>query len=134
MNQGGRRSRAPTSDKQSKRHLSLSFCIQFLKHRVNIVVQHVLTFIIKRKIALVSDDCSRCPIIIRSHDLHVSDIRGAMGEIISYQEMDYLFPFFLVHASCSSFGLFLAFPFCLPCDGFNHWYCIGFSSLKWAHK
>jgi len=107
-------------DKQSKRHLSLSFCIQFLKHHVSIVVQHVLTFIIERKIALVSDDCSRCPIIIRSHDLHVSNIREAMGEIISYHEMDYLFPSFLVHASCSSFGLSLAFPFCLPCDGSSH--------------
>ncbi len=114
MNQGGRRSRAPTSDKQSKRHLSLSFCIQFLKHRVNIVIQHVLTFIIKRKIALVSDDCSRCPIIIRSHDLHVSDIRGAMGEIISYQEMDYLFPFFFGSCKLFIFWPFFSLPFLSP--------------------
>jgi hypothetical protein len=31
---------------------------------------------------------------IRSHDLHVGDIRGAMGEIASYHERDYLSPFF----------------------------------------
>jgi hypothetical protein len=35
------------------------------------------------KIALVGDACSKPPIIIRFHDLHVGNIRGAMGEIIS---------------------------------------------------
>jgi hypothetical protein len=33
---------------------------------------------------LVGDVCSRPPIIIRFHDLHVSDIKGAVGEIASY--------------------------------------------------
>jgi hypothetical protein len=37
---------------------------------------------------LASDVYSRPPIIIRSHDLHVSDIRGVVGEIASYHEKD----------------------------------------------
>jgi hypothetical protein len=38
--------------------------------------QCALAFAIKRKIALVGDDaCSRPPITIKSHDLHVGDIR-----------------------------------------------------------
>jgi hypothetical protein len=37
---------------------------------------------------LVGDACSKCPIITRSYDLHVSDIRGVVGEIISYHEKD----------------------------------------------
>jgi hypothetical protein len=36
------------------------------------------------------------------------------------------FLLFLVHASYSSFGLFLAFPFCLSYDGFGHRSFIGF--------
>jgi len=43
---------------------------------------------------LAGDVCSKPPIIIRSHDLHASDIRKAMGEIVSYHERDQLFPFF----------------------------------------
>jgi hypothetical protein len=43
---------------------------------------------------LTSDVCFRPPITIRFHDLHVGNIRGAMGEISSYHERDYLFPFF----------------------------------------
>ncbi len=35
---------------------------------------------------LVGDVCSRLAIIIRSHDLHVGDIRRIMGEIASYHE------------------------------------------------
>jgi hypothetical protein len=35
---------------------------------------------------LVSDACSKPPIIIRSHNLCVGDIRGTMGDIASYQE------------------------------------------------
>jgi hypothetical protein len=49
----------------SRSHLSLSFCIQFLKQCVSIVLQHDLTFAIKRKIALASDACSRPSITIR---------------------------------------------------------------------
>jgi hypothetical protein len=39
-------------------------------------------------ITLVGDAYSRPPITIRSHDLHVGEIREAMGEIASYHEMD----------------------------------------------
>jgi hypothetical protein len=75
-------------DKQSRGHLSLSFYIQFLKQCVNIVFQHVLAFAIERKIALANDVYSRPPTIIRSHNLHVGDIKGAVGEIVSYHEKD----------------------------------------------
>jgi hypothetical protein len=37
---------------------------------------------------LRSDACSRPPTTIRSHDLHVGDIRGVEGEIASYHERD----------------------------------------------
>jgi len=37
---------------------------------------------------LVSDACFRPPIIIRSHDLHVGDIRRTMGDVVSYHEKD----------------------------------------------
>ncbi len=46
-------------------------------------------------------------------------LEGVMGEIASYHEKDYPFPF-LGFASYASFGLSLAFPFCLPCDGSGH--------------
>jgi hypothetical protein len=75
-------------DRQLKGHLSLSFCIEFLKQRVSIAFQCALTFAIKRKIELVGDAYSRPSIIIRSHDLHVGDIRGVMGEMASYHERD----------------------------------------------
>jgi len=55
---------------------------------VNIFFQHALTSIIEKKIMFVGDACSKPPIIIRSHDLCASDIRGFMGEIVSYQEKD----------------------------------------------
>jgi hypothetical protein len=42
----------------------------------------------EKKIVLVGDACSRPPITIRSHDLHVGNIRGAMGEIVSYHKKD----------------------------------------------
>ncbi len=66
----------------------MSFCIQFFRQHVSIVLQHVLTFVIKRKIVLEVDACFRPPIIIRSHDLHASNIRGDVGEIASYHEKD----------------------------------------------
>jgi hypothetical protein len=69
-------------------HLSLFFCIQFFRYRVNIVFQPALACTIKRKIALVGDACFRPSITIRSHDLHASDIRRAMGEIASSHERD----------------------------------------------
>jgi hypothetical protein len=37
----------------------------------------------ERKIVLVGNACSRSPITIRYHDLHVEDIKKAMGEIPS---------------------------------------------------
>ncbi len=55
---------------------------------VLVSLQHVLAFVIERKIALGGDAYSRPPIIIKSHHLHVGDIRGAMGEIASYHERD----------------------------------------------
>ncbi len=55
---------------------------------VSIALQHALAFAIERKITLAGDAYSRPPITIRSHDLHASDIRGAMGEIASYHERD----------------------------------------------
>jgi hypothetical protein len=69
-------------------HLSLSFCIQFFKQCVSIVLQCVLASIIKKKIVLVGDVYFRPPIIIRFHDLHVGNIRGAVGEIASYHKRD----------------------------------------------
>jgi hypothetical protein len=68
------------------RSFILFFCIQFFKQCVNITFQRVLTSIIKRKIALVGDACSKPPIIIRSHDLHVGDIKRVVGEITSYHK------------------------------------------------
>jgi hypothetical protein len=58
-----------------------------------IVLLHVLAFAKERKIVLASDACSRPPIITRSHDLHASDIRGAVGEIAPYDERYCLSPF-----------------------------------------
>jgi hypothetical protein len=75
-------------DRGSKGHLSLSFCIQFFRQCVSIAFQRALTFAMKRKITLTSDACSRPPITIRFHNLHASDIRGAMGELVSYHERD----------------------------------------------
>jgi len=73
-------------DRQSRGHLSLSFFIQFFWQHVSITLQCALASTIKRKIVMASDACSRPPTIIRSHDLHASDIRGAKGEITSYHE------------------------------------------------
>ncbi len=75
-------------DRQLGGHLSLSFCIQFFKQRVNIALQHVLAFTIEKKIVLVGDVCSRPPNTIKSHDLHGSNIRGVVGEITSYHKRD----------------------------------------------
>jgi len=79
----------------------------------------------EKNITLASNACSKPFIIIRFHDLHASNIKKAMGEIISYHERDWLSPFFLVFASYVSFGLCLAFLFCLPCDGSGHQSFIG---------
>jgi hypothetical protein len=47
-----------------------------------------LTSAIERKIMLAGDACSKPLNTIRSHNLHVDDIRGAVGEITSYHERD----------------------------------------------
>jgi hypothetical protein len=66
----------------------LLFCIQFFKQCVSIFLQRALAFAIERKIVLTSDACSRPPITIRSHHLHVVDIRRVVGEIASYHKRD----------------------------------------------
>jgi len=63
------------------------FLFNFFKQRVNISL-YILPFAIERKIELVSDVCFKPPIIIRSHDLHASDIKKVVGEITSYNEKD----------------------------------------------
>jgi hypothetical protein len=75
-------------DRQLGCHLCLFFCIQFFRQCVSIVLQCPLTSTIERKITLTSDACSKPPITIRSHDLHVGNIRRAMGDITSYHERD----------------------------------------------
>jgi hypothetical protein len=37
---------------------------------------------------LIGDACSRPPITIKSHNLHICDIKTAMGEITSYHKRD----------------------------------------------
>jgi len=68
------------------RSFILVFYIQFFKVHVNIVFQCALAFAIERKIVLAIDACSRTPIIIKSHDLHAGNIKGAMGKTTSYHE------------------------------------------------
>ncbi len=75
-------------NKQLGGHLSLPFCFQFFKQHVNIALQCALAFVIERKITLVGDVCSKPPIMIRSHNLHVGNIKRAMGEITSYHKKD----------------------------------------------
>ncbi len=75
-------------DRQSGGYLSLFFCIQIFTQCVNIAFQHALASAIERKIALTGDACSRPLTTIKSHDLHASDIRGAVGEIASYHKRD----------------------------------------------
>jgi len=66
----------------------LSFCVEFFKQCVSIALKCLLTSVIEKKITLASDTYSRPPITIRSHDLHASNIKGAMGEIASYHKRD----------------------------------------------
>ncbi len=75
-------------DSRSGDHLSLYFCIQFFRQHVNIAFQHALTSIIERKIVLAGDACSRPPITIGSHYLHVDHIKEAVGEITSSFKRD----------------------------------------------
>jgi hypothetical protein len=45
-----------------------------------------LAFVIERKSTLARDVCSKSPIIIRPHNLHVGNIKGVVGEIASYHK------------------------------------------------
>jgi len=92
-------------DKQLGGHLSLSFYIQYFKQCVSIAFQCALASTIERKIALVGDACFRPPIIIRSHDLHVNDIRKAVSEIASTMRKTSSLPLF------GPFGLCVCWPF-----------------------
>jgi hypothetical protein len=65
-----------------------SFAFNFSNSMLTLFFQHVLTSVIKKKIALLGDACSKPPITIRSHNLHGGDIRGAMGEIAPYHKRD----------------------------------------------
>ncbi len=69
-----------------------SFILLFFHSIFQITCQYffqcALTFTIEKKIVLASDVCSRPHITIRSHNLHASDIRRVVGEIISYHERD----------------------------------------------
>ncbi len=51
------------------------------------------------------DACFRPSTTIKSHNLHVGDIRGAMGEIASYHNKDWLSPFLWACLWPPSFGL-----------------------------
>jgi hypothetical protein len=75
---------------------------------------------------LVGDACSGPPIIIKSHDLYVGNIRRDVGDIISYPQEGLALFLFLVIVGCSIFGLFLTFPFYFPYDGFGHRFFILF--------
>jgi hypothetical protein len=75
-------------DRQLGGYLSLFFCIQFFKQCVSIAFQHALASAIGRKIALAGDACSKPPITVKSHDLHVGDIRKVVGEKTSYHKRD----------------------------------------------
>jgi hypothetical protein len=66
----------------------MSFCIKFFRQHVNITLQHALTSIIERKIVLAGDVCCGPLIYFKSHDLHVNDIRGDVGELTSSHERD----------------------------------------------
>ncbi len=76
---------------------------------------------------MAGDACSRPAITIRSHDVHVDDIRRAVAEIASNHETTRgtnSLPS-LVPMRCASFSISLGFPFVfsvmfLPSD------CIGF--------
>ncbi len=107
-------------DRQSKDHLSLSYCIQFFKQHVNITLQCALASAIERKIALTGDACSKPPTTIRSHDLHVGDVRGAVGEIASYHKRDYLSPSFWALRDVHLLAFLWPPPFGLPWDGSGH--------------
>ncbi len=60
---------------------------------------------------MVGDACYRPLITIRSHNSHVGNIRGVVGEIV-FARGTSSFPC-LVLVDCASFGLALAFPFVL---------------------
>jgi len=81
------------------------------------VLQCVLEFVTERNITLTKYAYSKPPITIKSHDLHACDIRGAMGEIVSYHKKGFTFSLFgsyKLHIFWPLFGL------CLSCEGSDH--------------
>jgi hypothetical protein len=54
-------------------------------------LQRALTSTIENKIALVGDVYSKPPIINISYDLHIDNIRGVVGDIVSYHERPLIF-------------------------------------------
>jgi hypothetical protein len=66
-------------DRQSRGHLSLSFCIQFFMEHSNITLQCALAFAIEKKIALAGDVCLKPLIIFRFHNFHLGDIKRVVG-------------------------------------------------------
>jgi hypothetical protein len=86
----------------------LSFYIQFFGQHVCIIFLHALASTIKRKIALVGDAYCRPPIIIRFHDLHVSNFKKVVCEITYTTRGTSYFPS-LVFMGYAFFSLSLAF-------------------------
>ncbi len=69
---------------------------------------------------LASDACSRPPTTIKSHNLHASDIRGAMGEIASYHKKDWLSPYLWALQAVCLLAFLWPLAFCFPWDGSGH--------------
>ncbi len=62
---------------------------------------------------LASDACSKPPITIISHDLYAGDIRGVVGEIVSYHERINSLAFFGSSELCILWPFF-GLPFLSP--------------------
>jgi hypothetical protein len=63
---------------------------------------------------LASDVCSRPPIIIRFHDLHAGDIKGAVGEIYLLPQEGLFLSLFLGSCGFCIFWPFFGLPFLSP--------------------
>jgi hypothetical protein len=71
-----------------ERSLILVLLHSIFQATFNIALQHALASVIERKITLASDACSRPPITIKFHDLHVADIKRVVGEVASCHKSD----------------------------------------------
>jgi hypothetical protein len=58
------------------------FAFNFSNNMLIFFLTCFFAFVIEKKITLAGDACSKPP--IKSHDLHVGNIKGAVGEIASY--------------------------------------------------